>query len=266
MSGQSLFVHDEESPISGLALDTYTADADSADGHSLYACTRDGGIFHLDTRCKDAKTASLTAHEKKVTAISLQAGGVHIATSSADATIKVFDARKFPRHVPSGARGSGKSANALVTLQHSMSVTSTGWSPSGRFILGVCNDNKVRAWEAPAGKEGIFGVPDEELTYAVNHNNHTGRWLSPFKASWDPSAEATIVIGNMDHTIDLFAVKGAGDELAAGTSKSKHGSLRLAGSIQPGDYVTAVTTQTAVHPTLDIALGGTASGRVYLYI
>ena len=33
----------------------------------------------------------------------------------------------------------------------------------------------------------------------LRHDNHTGRWLTPFRATWDPKTENCFVIGSLGH-------------------------------------------------------------------
>jgi WD40 repeat protein len=257
-------VHDDDDMPSALALeDGPGGSGGSGGGHTFYVTNRAGELYHLDTRCKGAKVGSVHAHDKKVPAVSLQAGGAAVLTASTDTTVKIWDARKLPRHVPSGARAAAKGMEPVTVLAHPQAVTGAAWSPTGRYLATVCNDNKVRVWEAPAAGGAAssssssssaagYGTPSGPASGSLYHNNHTGRWLAPFKVSWDPASEGTVVVGNMDRAIDLLAVSPGGQLTQAGALKN--------------ELLTAVPTQVAVHPTLYAAVGGTASGRVHMFM
>jgi len=112
-------------------------------------------------------------------------------------------------------------------------------------------------------------------TVAIRHNNHTGRWLTPFKAivrgTWwhcvvscagvhsrlcmrlageqfDPASSRHVVIGNMTRGIDIFD---ASDGRLVTTLRS--------------EPLTAVPTRSAIHPTRNWIVSSTASGRMYLW-
>jgi WD repeat-containing protein 76 len=248
---------------SGVALDLWGPGGGDG-GHSAYVSTRAGTVFHLDTRVKGAAVGAIKAHDdKKITAVSLQAGGARLATACADATVKIWDARKLPRHVPSGARG--KALEPVAVLAHGLGVTGAAWSPTGRFLASVSNDNKIRVWTAEAaGGDGDGAAPADPPFASMTHNNHTGRWLAPFKLSWDPASEGTIVIGDMTRAIKLLAVTTDVPPAAAAVARGARGAVTLAAALS-APLLSAVPTQTAVHPTLNMAVGGTASGRVYLF-
>ena len=38
----------------------------------------------------------------------------------------------------------------------------------------------------------------------LRHNNQTGRWLTPFRARWDPSSDDHFVVGSMEHPRQVY--------------------------------------------------------------
>jgi len=225
--------------------------------HCFFAATREGSIFHMDTRTKPTKFGYIDAHDKKITALSLQYGGRYLLSASGDTTVKIWDARKIANR-ESNARST---VEPLSVLQHSVTVTGAAFSPSGRYVTSVCNDNKVRLWDSvdlTSKDTSVFNVPADPAVSAIYHNNFTGRWLTAFKISWDPANDNTLLVGNMVRGIDILHVK-------PGLGSRGHPGLELLSTVMDPDYLTAVPTQTAVHPSLNMMVGGTASGKAYMF-
>jgi WD40 repeat protein len=67
---------------------------------------------------------------------------------------------------------------------------------------------------------------------------------------FDPSDDGVFVCGNMDRSVEVFDAA-SGDKLASLSS----------------EWLTAVPTLNAIHPSLDrrLILSGTASGRLHLW-
>ena len=40
---------------------------------------------------------------------------------------------------------------------------------------------------------------EPKLTLNIRHNNYVGRWLTPFRAVWDPKSDSHFVVGSMSH-------------------------------------------------------------------
>ncbi|EFN53251.1 hypothetical protein CHLNCDRAFT_26064, partial [Chlorella variabilis] len=106
--------------------------------------------------------------------------------------------------------GAGGSPAELALLQHTKVVNAAYFSPiTGRKILTTCQDNRLRVWDylyatQQARPRRRWGPPqrlpcrrrcpaDREIVHSQNFN----RYLSPFKAEWDPKdpAERLVVVG-----------------------------------------------------------------------
>ncbi|GFR47466.1 hypothetical protein Agub_g9193, partial [Astrephomene gubernaculifera] len=89
--------------------------------------------------------------------------------------------------------GAGPAARAeLAVMQHPRVVNAAYFSPhTGRRILTTCQDNRLRVWDYVP--YGCNGPPDREVVHSHDFN----RYLTPFKAEWDPKdpTEAVFVIG-----------------------------------------------------------------------
>ena len=229
-----------------------TIDEQSNSGLSFFVGNRSGSVYHLDTRMKSQKTHVYDAHMSKVTAISMRNGSSTFLTScggekkKVPPSVKIWDCRHFSKH-GSSSSSTSSSIKPLATLEHSNAISHASFSPNGEWIASVSADDQIRFWDYSTSKAS-------SPTQRVNHDNKTGRWLTTFKSAWDPKAESTLLIGNMKRTIDVY-------QLTKGGSKPLHDQFHIPES----PLATAVPTQIAVHPSLDLVSGGSSSGRCYLW-
>jgi hypothetical protein len=73
---------------------------------------------------------------------------------------------------------------------HSKSIHAAYVSPDGDYVVSVSLDNTVRA-------TSNF-LSSSPTSVVMRHDNHTGRWLSTFKPSFDPKRANTFALGSMD--------------------------------------------------------------------
>ncbi|NXV86825.1 WDR76 protein, partial [Calonectris borealis] len=110
---------------------------------------------------------------------------------------------------------------------HTKSVASAYFSPvTGNRVVTVCADDKLR------------------------HNNNTGRWLTRFRAIWDPKQEDCFVVGSMARPRQI--------EVFQDTGKLLHSFYNL-------DYLGSVCSINVVHPSKNILVGGNSSGRLHVF-
>jgi WD40 repeat protein len=206
-----------------------------ASGGAGVACTAvvglyDGGLGLLDPRAGAGLTHVVAeAHGRKVTSVSA-AGAHHFTSSSSDSFVHVWDARAMKK--------------PLASVRSEQAVTSNFLSPLATRGVSTCNDNKLRVWAL----DWAAPRPVVTQTAAIAHNNHTGRWLSAIRAVFDPADEDVFVAGSMEREVEVFSAV-TGERLAALTS----------------EWLTAVPTLNAVHPTRRLILSGTASGRLHIW-
>ncbi|NXJ95303.1 WDR76 protein, partial [Corythaixoides concolor] len=139
-----------------------------------------------------------------------------VAAGSVD--VRVYDVRYLKP----------KGNEAVSSLKgHTRSVASAYFSPvSGRRVVTVCADDKLR------------------------HNNNTGRWLSRFRAIWDPKQEDCFVVGSMARPRQI--------EVFQDTGKLLH-------SFYNTDCLGSVCSINVVHPTKNVLVGGNSSGRLHVF-
>ncbi|KAF6004699.1 WD repeat-containing protein 76 [Cyanidiococcus yangmingshanensis] len=165
-----------------------------------------------------------------------------LAVTTAREGVLVFD----PRRMEGGAirRAAPK---PLYTLPHTRAVTGANWSPSGTRLLTTCYDDLLRVWRHDGN--------DFPLEHRFVHNNHTGRWVTPFDAQWDPTTDHKLfACGSMNHNpehgVDLF---------------NTEVTRRTVWQRLTGEPMTAIAAVLAWHPAGVALAGCTASGRVYLW-
>lgn len=210
------------------------------DGHIVYFSDYDGVITRLDLRAKKgSSTDAFQLHEKK-------AGGCswspvdpnYLATCSLDDTVTIWDTRQLKPF----------ESDMVARFEYHRAVTSVQFHPTMRdALISTCYDDAVRI-------HTNFLSPDshEAQELAIKHNNQTGRWITPFRAIWDPKsgprAELShFVIGNMNRGLDVI-------EMTGGIVTNSLSEL-----------LTAQPAANAIHPSLDLILSGTASGKCILW-
>ncbi|NWX91418.1 WDR76 protein, partial [Nothoprocta ornata] len=121
-----------------------------------------------------------------------------------------------------------KGNKPVSTLEgHTKSAASAYFSPAtGNRVVTVCADDKLR------------------------HNNNTGRWLTRFRAIWDPKQEDCFVVGSMARPRQI--------EVFQDTGKLLHSFYNV-------DYLGSVCSINVVHPTKNILVGGNSSGRLHVF-
>lgn len=73
-----------------------------------------------------------------------------------------------------------ETGSSIYDLKHNRVVSSAYFSPvSGNKILTTSLDNRLRVWDSIFGK---MDSPSREIVHSHDFN----RYLTPFKAEWDP--------------------------------------------------------------------------------
>uniref|UniRef100_A0A915JW64 WD repeat-containing protein 76 n=1 Tax=Romanomermis culicivorax TaxID=13658 RepID=A0A915JW64_ROMCU len=126
-----------------------------------------------------------------------------------------------------------KTSSPLYSMEHSRSVRSSLFSPlTGQHILTTSLEDTINVWTLDTAKMNHF-----RKTLKLNHNNKTGRWLTPFSAIWHPKSENYFMCGSLDpyRHVDIF---------------SREGRFR-----QSLPVLTAVCSLNGFHPSYNMAIG-----------
>lgn len=203
------------------------------DGSALYFTDICGALTRLDPRC--GKTSVFQLHEKKAGGFSLSpVDNNYCASSSLDDTICIWDVRKLKEY----------ESDMLARFEYKRAVTSVFFHPQIRdALLSTCYDDSVRI------HQGVLADNAQELR--IPHNNQTGRWITPFRAIWDPKStdllHSRIVVGDMNRGVDVI-------EMDSGDLTNNVSEL-----------LTAQPAVNAIHSSLDLIVSGTASGKCILW-
>ncbi|KAM6308558.1 WD repeat-containing protein 76 [Aegotheles albertisi] len=139
-----------------------------------------------------------------------------------------------------------KGNKPVSSLQgHTKSVASAYFSPvTGSRVVTVCADDKLRVYDTTSLSSTA------PVLSTVRHNNNTGRWLSRFRAVWDPKQEQCFVVGSMARPRQI--------EVFQDTGKLLHTFCNM-------DCLGSVCSINAVHPSRNILVGGNSSGRLHVF-
>ncbi|XP_059714784.1 WD repeat-containing protein 76 [Haemorhous mexicanus] len=128
---------------------------------------------------------------------------------------------------------------------HTKSVASAYFSPvTGSRVVTVCADDKLRVYDTTSLSSTVT------LLSSVRHNNNTGRWLTRFRAIWDPKQEHCFLVGSMAQPRQI--------EVFQDTGKLLHSFYNV-------DCLGSVCSINVVHPSQSILVGGNSSGRLHVF-
>jgi WD40 repeat protein len=232
---------DVDEPISGIDI-PYT------DPNIMYFSTLNGAFGRHDIRTP-SDTEMWQLSEKKIGGFSLHPLQPHlVATASLDRTLRIWDLRKI------SGKGDARQPHLVGEHTSRLSVSHAAWSAAGH-VATASYDDTVKIYDfTSASKWKIGHELDEsamEPSAVIKHNNQTGRWVTILKAQWQQRPEDGIqkfVIGNMNRFVDVYTSEG--EQLAQ----------------LGGDGITAVPAVAQFHPTRDWVAGGTASGKLCLWM
>ena len=154
------FVNDGEDGL-------YTLTSSPHHPSSLFTCDRKGDLIILDASSPSSlRVASrVSLSHLKVNCVDVHKGGHLLASCGNDRTVRLWDLRRMQADTP------------LHTFEHGYSVNSVYFSPSGEMLLSTCIDDLLRVWGVKG--EEVGGWPE---CVRIRHNNHTGRWVTLFRA------------------------------------------------------------------------------------
>lgn len=173
-----------------------------AAGGVLVAGDDIGRLHVIDARVDGGIVASYGAHKRnKVTCVDICcADDSLVVTSGNDHVVKLWDLRKMGKGGKAAPTAAGAAAQKaamatpLAVADHPRVVNSAYFSPlTGRKIATTCIDNRIRVWDSIHGFSASNGTPDRTLV----HSHDFSRYLTPFRARWDPTdpRERLIVCG-----------------------------------------------------------------------
>lgn len=232
---------DIDLPISGISIPP-------TQPNLVFFSTLEGSLGRHDMRtAKDTEIWQLI--DKKIGGFSLHPLHPHLAaTASLDRTLKIWDLRKIS--------GSGNSRAPHLVAEHEsrLSVSHASFSAAGHVATSSYDDTiKIYSFADAGSWKAGHSIESDDMapTASIPHNNQTGRWVTILKPHWQARPNDGIqkfVIGNMNRFADVYA--SSGEQLAQ----------------LGGDGISAVPAVTQFHPSQDWVAGGTASGKLCLWM
>ncbi|MCJ1323051.1 hypothetical protein MMC15_008402 [Xylographa vitiligo] len=232
-----------DEPLSGIEVDPLSP-------HVLYFSRLDGFVGRHDTRAPASSATDVyQLSEKKIGGFSMHPQYSHfLATASLDRFMRVWDLRKM--------QGKGDARAPVCVGEHlsRLSVSHAAFNAVGQVATASYDDTvKIHSFEGMGGWKAGHTVEEAamEPSATVRHNNQTGRWVTILRAQWQAQPSDSVqrfCIGNMNRFVDIYTAKG--EQLAQ----------------LGGDGITAVPAVAQFHPTNDWVAGGTASGKLCLWM
>lgn len=157
-------------------------------------------------------------------------------TSSTDGSVAFWDIRNIKNM-----------KSRLSSLQRTRVASSAYFSPlTGSQVLVTSLDDYVTINDVDAS--GIVTTTPE---CCFRHDNRVGRWLTSFRAAWDPKFEKYAVVGSMrrPRQIDIFS----SEQKSSALMHLTHENLNSVNSLN------------VFHSSVNMLAGGNSSGKVYLW-
>lgn len=240
----------------------------SLEPNLIYITTMGGQFYRHDLRTlfKAMNLLDLwRLHDKKAGGFCINPNASHqIASGSLDRTLRVWDLRKVDKATWSEFENQ-RSPHIYGTFVSRLSISSVDWNINNRL---VCNGyaNRIHIFDLDGGDKVVSewdtsyrpnAKADDELpnnlepVNNIMHNCQTGRWVSILKSRWQRSPADGVqkfVIGNMNRGMDVYDENG-----------------KILAHLADPDVMLAVPAVADFHPSENWVVGGTATGKIYLF-
>lgn len=237
--------------------------------------TLEGHFYQADLRAPKPNIRYqqlLRIHDKKVGGFSINPNREYqFASSSLDRTFRIWDLRSISKKNSTSVLTDGLAAPHLYGgFSSRLSISTVDWNSENRLVCNGYDDYlhmfdlsgshgdipDANSWAQTymAGKQRRNGETDIFNSIpkfaSIRHNCQTGRWVSILKARWQKNPAdgcQKFVIANMNRNLDIYDQEG----------KS------LCSLLSPD--VTAIPAVSTIHASQNWVIGGTSSGKVYLF-
>ncbi|KAJ5080828.1 hypothetical protein N7456_013538 [Penicillium angulare] len=217
------------------------------DPNVLYWTTLNGGFGSYDVRTSKDTASSWQLSEKKIGGFTIcPSSPNYFSTASLDRFLRVWDIRKLSRKEP------------VPVAEHEsrLSVSHAAFNAAGQIATSSYDDT-LKIYDLGAkglsswSKGHTLDDADFRPDTVVRHNCQTGRWVTILRPQWQLNPQSHIqkfCIGNMNRFVDVYSA--GGDQLAQ----------------LGGDGITAVPAVAVFHRSKNWVAGGTASGKLCLWM
>ncbi|KAJ7311137.1 hypothetical protein JRQ81_006740 [Phrynocephalus forsythii] len=208
----------------------------AADASTLIVGMWDGGVAIVDKRTPENSAEISADLNSMIRTVHVHPVSRHYFMTAGARNVNIYDVRHL--------KESGN--KPVVSLAgHTKSVASAYFSPvTGNRAVTTCADDKLR----------IFGTKClatlAPVLTTIKHNNNTGRWLTRFRAVWDPKRDDCFVVGSMLRPRQINAFHATGE---------------LVHSFFNENHLGSVCSINVWHPTRYILVGGNSSGRLHVF-
>lgn len=253
------------------------SDIDMTSSSNLLNLTSlDGHFYQHDIREKFTsvrRKGLLRLHDKKIGGFCVNPNTEYqIATASLDRSLRIWDLRNISNKNSWSELGETfLSPHLYGNYSSRLSVSIVDWNSNNHLVCNGYDDkinifdfsgkrepySNISTWaksERPT-KPGVSGkgeLPNNFLPFnTIKHNCQSGRWVSILKARWQKRPTDSVqkfAIANMNRSIDIYDENG-----------------EIISRLHDEEVMTAVPAVVSFHPNQNWVVGGTSSGKVYLF-
>jgi WD40 repeat protein len=247
--------------------------------HILYMTTLSGNFYQYDMRTKFTNVDEkhlVRLHDKKIGSFSINPNrSYQIATASLDRSLRIWDLRKVNKTNGKWSEFIDQfSPHLYGGFTSRLSISGVDWNHENRLVCNGYDDHIyvfdlngthelpiVNEWKVDyvahstktkkTKKQDPSELPLDNLVpmNKIRHNCQTGRWVSILKSKWQSTPKDGVqkfVIANMNRGLDIYDQEG-----------------KIIGHLN--ESVGAVPAVCGLHPTNNWVVGGSASGKMYLF-
>jgi len=136
----------------------------------------------------------------------------------------------------------------LCSIPFSKPLSSAFFSPlTGNYLLTTSADDRISVYNCSKLDKPV-------RSHKLTHNNHTGRWITNFRAVWHPKREDVFVIGSMDRPdrkVEIFETDP---------------KIKMLTTLMDEQYFTTIGAVSVFHPYMPAVAAGNASGYVHVFM
>ncbi|KAK3611876.1 hypothetical protein CHS0354_021309 [Potamilus streckersoni] len=205
--------------------------------NTLLVSRNDGCVALVDRRTKGTKAEhTYRIGQKSMRTVSIHPRERHYFVNAfVDGRVCLWDLRNLKKN----------KNKPLQTLPHGRNLNSAYFSPiTGKYILITSMEDVLNIYDSS-------NMSDISLKKSIRHNNHTGKWLTGFRATWHPAREDVFIVGSMNRPREIQIYGDDGYILRR---------------LRSNEYLNSVCSLNVFHPTRSVVVGANSSGRLHVFM